>query len=153
MEHRSYQSPENDLTIELTESDIDHEALTASVRDSACGAVVLFLGTVREFTQGRQTDSLAYEAYHEMAIRELQRLVAEARKSWPLKRVGIVHRLGHLELGETAIAIAVSSPHRAEAFAGTQFLMDEIKKTVPIWKQEHWSDGTTEWVHPGFPKQ
>ncbi len=147
--HRKIESDEmGSLCIELTESPIDHNALMNSVQDHSCGASVLFLGTVREYTDGKQTDSLTYEAYHEMAINEISKLIKQARQQWNFKHVGIIHRLGPLALGEIAVAIAVSSPHRADSFAAAQFLMDEIKKSVPIWKQEHWSDGSTEWVHP-----
>ncbi|TWT64183.1 molybdenum cofactor biosynthesis protein MoaE [Rubinisphaera italica] len=147
--HQKFESDETgSLRIELTESPIDHSELLNSVQDHSCGASVLFLGTVREFTNGKQTDSLTYEAYHEMAISEIHKLIEQARQQWNVKHIGIIHRLGPLALGETAVAIAVSSPHRADSFAAAQFLMDEIKKSVPIWKQEHWSDGTTEWVHP-----
>ena len=134
--------------IELTYEPIDYPHLTEAVRDASCGAVTLFLGTVREFTAGRQTVALSYEAYEAMATNELHRLVTEAREFWPIRHVGIIHRLGALELGEIAIALAVSSPHRQEAFEAAQSLMNRIKETVPIWKKERWADGSTEWVHP-----
>jgi len=134
----------------LTELPIDSSALLAQVSSTGAGAVVLFLGTTREFTHGRQTASLDYECYPEMAEKKLAELEAEARRRWPLTRCSIVHRLGHLELGEASIAIAVSSPHRHDAFAAGQWLIDTIKEAVPIWKRENWADGATEWVHPGM---
>ena len=136
--------------ISLTSSVIDSAVVLASVASNDAGAVVLFLGTTREFTQGRRTVSLDYECYPEMAERKLAELEAEARRRWPIIGCAIVHRLGHLELGEASIAIAVSSPHRADAFAAGQWLIDTIKQVVPIWKQENWADGTSEWVHPGM---
>ncbi len=137
--------------IQLTREPIDHAALTDSVRSTAAGAVVLFLGTVREFTQGVQTLSLNYEGYPEMAERQMQVLREQACARWPLVHAAIVHRLGALGLGEISVAVAVSAPHRKDAFEAGQFLIDELKRLVPIWKQEHWADGRTEWVHPGVP--
>ena len=134
--------------ISLTTTAIDPAAVLATVASNDAGAVLLFLGTTREFTQGRRTVSLDYECYPEMAEKKLTELEAEARRRWPLVGCEIVHRLGHLELGEASIAIAVSSPHRAAAFAAGQWLIDTIKQVVPIWKQENWADGTKEWVHP-----
>ena len=137
--------------IELTLQEIDVAGLTAAVRSPQAGAVVVFLGTVREFTDGRQTVALDYDAYPEMARQQLAELVAEARARWPIVGCGIVHRLGRLELGDVSVAVAVSTPHRREAFEAGQFLIDELKVRVPIWKKENWADGQTEWVHPGGP--
>src|SRR5262245_34160233 len=136
--------------IELTQSAIDPGAVLASVASHDAGAVVLFLGTTREYTHGRRTASLDYECYPTMAERELAELEAEARRRWPLTGCSIVHRLGHLELGEASIAIAVSSPHRQVAFEAGKWLIDTIKEVVPIWKRENWADGTSDWVHPGM---
>jgi len=136
--------------IALTNSPIDPAAALSQVASNDAGAVVLFLGTTREFTHGRRTVSLDYECYPAMAEKKLAELEAEARSRWPLIGCQIVHRLGHLDLGEASIAIAVSSPHRAAAFAAGQWLIDTIKEVVPIWKQENWADGTNEWVHPGM---
>jgi molybdopterin synthase catalytic subunit len=139
--------------ISLTSSPIDPSAVLAQVASHEAGAVVLFLGTTREFTHGRRTISLDYECYAEMAERKLADLEAEARRRWPLIGCSIVHRLGHLGLGEASIAIAVSAPHRADTFAAGQWLIDTIKQDVPIWKQENWVDGTSEWVHPGMKNE
>ena len=139
--------------IALTKEPIETAALLAQVSSHAAGAVVLFLGTTREITAGRRTESLNYECYPEMAERKLAELEAEARRRWPLTGCGIVHRLGHLELGEASIAIAVSSPHRQQAFEAGKWLIDTIKEVVPIWKQENWADGTSEWVHPGMENE
>ncbi len=135
--------------IRLTPDPIDYTELAESVRSTASGAVVLFLGTVRELTGGRRTVALDYDAYGPMAEVKLQELETEARGRWPVDQLAIVHRVGHLELGEVSVAVAVSCPHRHDAFDAARFLIDTLKVTVPIWKKENWSDGTTEWVHPG----
>src|SRR5438552_7602954 len=136
--------------IALTDKLIDPAALLAQVASRDAGAVVLFLGTTREFTHGRRTASLEYECYAEMAEKKLTELASQARRRWPLTACAIVHRLGHLELGEASIAIAVSAPHRQAAFEAGQWLIDTIKEVVPIWKRENWADGSSEWVHPGL---
>lgn len=135
--------------VSLTHSPIDTSAVLNQVSSPLAGAVVLFLGTTRELTAGRRTASLDYECYPEMAEKKLALLEAEARRRWPLIECILVHRLGRLELGEASVAIAVSSPHRKAAFEAGQWLIDTIKEVVPIWKQENWADGTSEWVHPG----
>jgi molybdopterin synthase catalytic subunit len=140
------------MTVALTNSPINPAAVIAETSSNDAGAVVLFLGTTREFTRGRRTASLDYECYPQMAQQKLAELEAEARRRWPVIGCSIVHRLGVLELGEASIAIAVSSPHRGDAFAAGQWLIDTIKEVVPIWKCENWADGTKEWVHPGMPE-
>ena len=135
--------------VELIQKEIDTSALLNQVRSSRAGAVVLFLGTTREFTGNRQTASLDYECYPEMALRKMQELEQQARQRWPLVECAIVHRVGHLEIGEASVAIAVSSAHRQVAFEAGKWLIDTLKEVVPIWKKENWADGTTEWVHPG----
>lgn len=136
-------------TVELTSSPIDFAALTESVRSTQAGAVVLFLGTVRELTNGRRTAALDYDAYEDMARAKMLELGEEAAARWPIVRAALVHRLGHLELGDVSVAVAVSCPHRHQAFDAGRFLIDRLKEVVPIWKKENWADGTTEWVHPG----
>jgi molybdopterin synthase catalytic subunit len=135
--------------VELTNAPIDTAALLAHVNSPRAGAVVLFLGTVRELTAGRRTVALDYECYPEMARRKLAELEAEARSRWPIIECALVHRLGRLELGEASVAVAVSTPHRHDAFAAGKWLIDTLKEVVPIWKNENWDDGTTQWVHPG----
>lgn len=135
--------------IALTNEPIDATALLAQVTSPLAGAVVLFLGTVREMTGDRRTAALNYECYPEMAEKKLAELEAEARRRWPLTACAIVHRLGRLELTEASVAVAVSSPHRGDAFMAGQWLIDTLKATVPIWKQELGTDGGAEWVHPG----
>ncbi len=134
--------------IELTNQPIDCSALLAKASRPEAGAVVLFLGTTRELSDGRRTLALNYEAYDGMAEKKLADLEAEARCRWPLVECILVHRLGRVPLAEASVAIVVSTPHRADAFAAGEWLIDTLKRDVPIWKQEHWADGTSEWVHP-----
>ncbi len=134
----------------LTDQAIDVPAVLQAVQSPRAGAVVLFLGTTREFTRGRQTRWLAYEAYREMAETKLSELVAAAVEKWSLEQCVIAHRLGRVDVGETSVAVAVSSSHRAPAFEAGQWLIDTLKEVVPIWKQEHYADGDVEWIHPGL---
>jgi molybdopterin synthase catalytic subunit len=136
--------------IEITESPIDHQAVTEYVRSNRAGAVCTFLGTVRELTGSRRTVALSYEAYPEMALKKLRELEAEARQRWPVIELAVAHRVGQLDLGEVSVAIAVSCPHRHQAFDACRWLIDTLKESVPIWKKESWEDGSQEWVHPGL---
>ena len=136
--------------IHLTNQPIDTQALLLQATSPAAGAIVLFLGTTREQTDGRQTVALEYEAYIDMAERKLAELEAAARERWPLVECLIEHRLGRVPAGEASVVIAVSAPHRREAFAAGEWLIDTLKQQVPIWKREQWADGTMEWVHPGI---
>jgi molybdopterin synthase catalytic subunit len=135
--------------ISITREPIDYTALTEQARSPLAGAVILFLGTVRELTGDRRTVALDYEAYPGMAEKLLEQVEAEARARWPITNAALVHRLGHLELGEISVAVAVSCPHRDQAFEAGRFMIDTLKERVPIWKKENWADGSTEWVHPG----
>lgn len=134
--------------IRLQTEPIDYHALTEAVRHHNCGAVCLFLGTVREFTGTEQTKSLVYEAHPSLAPQLLTQVEAETRSKWLVHEVMLVHRTGQLELGEISVAVAVSAAHRKEAFAACQFAIDRLKEIVPIWKQERLVDGRAEWVHP-----
>jgi molybdopterin synthase catalytic subunit len=134
--------------ISLISEPIDYHTLTECVRRPGCGGVVLFLGTVRDLTGDRQTTALQYEAYPAMAHRKMAEIEAETRRRWPVGDMALVHRLGRLEVGDVSVAVAVSCPHRAEAFEACRWAIDRLKELVPIWKQENWADGTTEWVHP-----
>jgi molybdopterin synthase catalytic subunit len=134
--------------VELTNEPIDSAAVLARVASNQAGAVVLFLGTTREMTGDRRTLSLDYECYPEMAEKKMAELETKARERWSLVEIAIVHRLGHLDLGEASVAIAVSSAHRQAAFEAGKWLIDTLKEVVPIWKKENWADGTCEWVHP-----
>jgi molybdopterin synthase catalytic subunit len=137
--------------IELVTVPIDTEAVLARVASPDAGAAVLFLGTTRRVTDGRETESLDYECFAEMARAKLSELESEARRRWPLIECVIVHRLGHLDVGEASVAVAVSTPHRRAAFEAGQWLIDTLKEVVPIWKKENWADGDSQWVHPGLP--
>jgi molybdopterin synthase catalytic subunit len=134
----------------LTDRPIDVDGVLRAVQSSAAGAVVLFLGSVREMTDGRRTTALEYDCYPAMAEKSLAELRGEAIARWTLVECAVVHRLGRLEIGETSVAIAVAAPHRAAAFEAGQWLIDRIKEVVPVWKKELWADGTSEWVHPGL---
>lgn len=134
--------------IRLTEEQIDHATLVEQAQSPAAGAVLLFLGCTRQHTAGRETIELRYEAYLAMAEKELRGLETEARQRWGLAECLIVHRLGQVPLGEASVAIVVASPHRRAAFEAGEWLIDTLKERVPIWKEEHWADGTSEWVHP-----
>jgi molybdopterin synthase catalytic subunit len=137
-------------TVRLVNTPIDGTGLIAGVTSPDAGAVVLFLGTTRAVTAGRHTLALDYEAYGEMAERKLRELADEAMRRWPVVHCGIVHRLGRVPLAEPSVAVAVSTPHRQDAFEAGKWLIDTLKESVPIWKRETWADGTTEWVHPGL---
>ncbi len=132
----------------LTKEPIDYTALVAAASQPAAGAVVLFLGITRQFTGDAETAELAYEAYEEMASTRLDALAAEARSRWPLVHAEIVHRLGVVPVGEPSVAVVASSPHRADAFAAGEWLIDALKADAPIWKQERYTDGRREWIHP-----
>src|SRR5262249_5526867 len=134
--------------IQLTREPIDYHALTEQVRRPGCGAVVTFLGTVRDLTDGKVTTALDYEAYPGMAEKKMAEIEADTRSRWPVGDVAMIHRLGRLEVGEVSVAVAVSCPHRGQAFEACRHAIDRLKELVPIWKKENWADGTTEWVHP-----
>ena len=134
--------------IQLTHDEIDTSAALQAAASPEAGAVVLFLGTVRRFTDGRENESLEYECYPQMAEKKLAELETEAREKWPLVNVVIIHRLGHLAVGQTSVVIAVGSGHRQPAFEAGRWLIDRTKEIVPIWKKENYTDGTSNWVHP-----
>jgi molybdopterin synthase catalytic subunit len=136
--------------VQLTPGQIDITQLYADVERPDCGAIVLFTGTVREVTDGRRTLALDYEAYAGMAERQMADIEAEVRSRWPIGEIGLVHRVGRLTIGEISVAVAVSSPHRAEAFVACRHAIDQLKAKVAIWKRENWSDGESRWIHPGY---
>lgn len=137
--------------VRLTSEPIDHAALTEAVRRPGSGAVVTFLGTVRDLTGDERTIALEYEAYPPMAERKMAEIEADVRSRWPVGEVILVHRRGRLEVGEVSVAVAVSAPHRAEAFAACRHAIDRLKEVVPIWKKDLGDDGRAEWVHAGHP--
>jgi molybdopterin synthase catalytic subunit len=127
--------------IALTRERIDAEELVALAKSGEAGAVVVFDGIVRNNSRGRKTLYLDYEAYEEMAAKQMGELAREARGRFGVRQVTIVHRLGRLEVGETSVLIVVASAHRAQAFEANRWLIDTLKKTVPIWKKETFVDG------------
>ncbi|HEX3146976.1 MAG TPA: molybdenum cofactor biosynthesis protein MoaE [Gemmataceae bacterium] len=134
--------------IQLTRDPIDHAALTELVRKPGCGAVVTFLGTVRDLTGNEETVALEYEAYPAMAEQMMATIADELRDRWPVAGVALVHRLGRLDVGEVSVAVAVSTPHRPDAFAACRYAIDRLKEVVPIWKKDIGPAGNQEWIHP-----
>lgn len=126
---------------EIIESPISAEEVTEKVMHRNAGAVVNFIGTVREITKGRKTLYLEYEAYIPMAKAKLEQIGREIEEKWPGAKSAIVHRIGRLGIGEAAVVIATSSPHRADAYEANRYAIERIKEMVPIWKKEHWEDG------------
>ena len=135
------------LMVRLTHDPIDYHALTEAVRHPRCGAVVLFLGTVRDLTGEQVTVFLDYEAYAPMAEKKMAAIEAEVRARWPVGNVEMVHRLGRLAVGDVSVAVAVSAPHRGAAFDAARYAIDTLKELAPIWKRENAPDGSGEWVH------
>jgi len=126
---------------ELTTKPISIESISRRVVPAQCGATITLDGYVRQFTKGRETLYLVYEAYEEMALKEMQKLIISAKNDFDIANVGIVHRLGKLEIGETSVVISVAAPHRNAAFAACEWLISELKQTVPIWKKEVYAEG------------
>jgi len=126
---------------EITREPIDTQQVLAAIKHGEDGAAVVFEGVVRNQTRSRRTLYLNYEAYEEMALREIESLAAKALAQFQIRDVAIVHRLGRLEIGETSVLIVVASAHRAAAFDACRWLIDTLKRTVPIWKKEHFEDG------------
>jgi molybdopterin synthase catalytic subunit len=136
------------MRVALVERPLDPAALLAEVADVAHGATALFVGTVREVNDGRAVSGIDYSAYHAMAERELAGIAAEAVARFGTPALVVEHRLGHLALGEASVVIAAAHAHRAPAMDAVRHVIEEMKRRVPIWKQEHYADGTREWVDP-----
>ena len=136
---------------ELTTEPLDITCISRRVVPPECGATITLDGYARRFTKDketgevRETEYLEYEAYEPMALKEMEKLVTQAHKQFEISNVGIVHRLGKLEIGETSVVISVAAPHRKAAFAACEWLIRELKRTVPIWKKEVYSDGEV-WI-------
>lgn len=135
--------------VEITESAIETEKVIHSVMDPACGGLNVFIGNVRNNTKGKTVLYLEFEAYYEMALKEMQKIINEAKDEFNVAKMSIVHRTGRVEIGEAAVVIAVAAPHRDAAFKACRFAIDTLKMTVPIWKKEIFEDGEV-WVsaHP-----
>lgn len=130
----------------VTSDRIDPEPLVQLVQTSADGAIVTFAGVARDNFAGRASARLTYEAYVPLAERALAQIADEARERWEIGAVAVHHRIGDLEITETAVLVVVAAPHRQAAFAAAAYVMDRIKEIVPIWKREHWADGSEEWI-------
>ena len=132
----------------LTRSPISLDALLAEVSSAACGGTCLFLGTVRSGPEEQGVTAIEYSAYEAMVEAEFGRLLADADARWPEARIAVRHRLGVIPSGEASIAIAAAAPHRAEAFEACRFVIEEVKRRVPVWKKELRIDGSETWVDP-----
>ncbi|WP_301239340.1 molybdopterin converting factor subunit 1 [Polycladomyces subterraneus] len=129
----------------ITEEPLSADLLIQKVSNPHAGAVLTFVGTVREFTRGRRTVHLEYEAYAPMAIKKMKQITEEISTRWPSARVAMAHRVGRLDIEEISVIIAVATPHRDEAFAAGRYAIERLKAIVPIWKKEKWEDGS-EWI-------
>lgn len=135
----------------VTSETIDPAEVLGRVGSEADGATLLFLGVVRDHADGRDVSGMRYDAYVEMAEPVLRTIAEEAAGRLGTDRVAVVHRVGELAIGEVSVAIAVSSPHRAESFDASRYVIEEIKKRLPVWKKEHYVDGSAEWVEGTTP--
>ncbi len=135
----------------LTRAPIDLAALIAAVSHASHGGIATFVGVVRDHQDGRGVGALEYSAYEPMAEGEAARIVAEALARWPV-RIAVQHRLGQLAIGDVAVAVAAGSAHRGEAFDACRYVIEELKRRVPIWKKESYADGGVEWVDPTAPR-
>jgi len=129
----------------ITESKINEEEITASVRNDDSGAVITFLGTARRSSKGREVIHLEYDAYPEMAESKIKEIIAELIDKYKIKDAAFIHRIGKVELGDTIVIIAISAPHSKEAFEASRYAVRRLKSVVPIWKKEVWADGE-EWI-------
>ena len=136
--------------IDILATPLDVAAAVRYVSDGAAGGIDVFLGTTREerSADGRELVALDYEAYGEMALQQMNQLAAGARERWPVRKIALLHRIGGVAIAEPSVIIAVSTPHRGDAFEACRWLIDSLKKDVAIWKKEIWSDGAGTWVHP-----
>ena len=133
------------MIVRITDSKINEEEVTASVRNNESGAVITFLGTARKSSRGREVIHLEYDTYPEMAEKKMKEIIAELIDKYKVKDVAFIHRIGKVELGETIVIIAVSAPHSKEAFEASRYAVRRLKSIVPIWKKEVWTDGE-EWI-------
>jgi molybdopterin synthase catalytic subunit len=140
------------MLFEVTGEPLEPQRLIDNVREDESGAVAVFLGVVRDNNMGRRVLFLEYDAYPEMAAKVMRQIAEEAMERWPLSDVAMQHRTGRLEIGETSLLIAVSSPHRKEAFEACHHLVDRFKEVVPIWKKETWEGGEV-WIEGEQPVQ
>lgn len=132
----------------ITEEVLSTDDILGRVGADEDGAILLFLGVVRDHNDDRPVTGMEYEAYGEMAEGVLENIASEVEERWETDRVVILHRIGPLEIGEASVAIAVSTPHRAEAYEASRYVIEEIKERLPVWKREHYEDGERRWL-PG----
>ena len=132
--------------VAIVREPIDPAHVLAQIGDDQDGASLLFVGVVRDHNDGRSVGGVRYDAYEEMAHHVLEEIVDEAARAAGTDRVAALHRVGELAVGEVSVAIAVSSPHRAESYDASRYIIEEIKKRLPVWKKERYSDGAEEWV-------
>ena len=132
--------------IEITSQSITEQAVSDRVRKSTHGAIVTFVGIVRDNSEGKRVLYLEYETYGEMAKKKLEEITTEIQSRWGISDIDIVHRVGRIELGETVVVIAVGSAHRLNAFQACQYAIDRLKEIVPIWKKEFYDDGSSAWI-------
>lgn len=135
----------------VSDASIDIGALVAEVSHAGAGAVASFVGAVRDVNDGSGVTGIEYEAYAPMADRELAAILDEASVRWPEARAAARHRVGYLAVGEVSVAVAVSSPHRAPAFEACRYVVEQLKRRVPVWKREHYTDGCRAWVDGRVP--
>ena len=138
-----------DVWIKLQDAPLDVAEVADFLKAEEAGGIDLFLGTTRRWTRDRETTRLDYESYRPMALAEMERLYAEAKERWPISKACLHHREGTVPVKETSVIIGVSTPHRSDAFEACRFLIDELKRRVPIWKREFYSDGSVKWVEGG----
>jgi molybdopterin synthase catalytic subunit len=136
----------------VTTDTIDPCAFLQGCTTASDGAAILFIGTVRDHNEGREVGHLDYHAYPPMAESTLREIVGEAREKWATGAISVVHRYGRLEIGEVSVAIAVAAPHRGDAYAASRYVIEELKKRVPIWKREGYLDGEGEWLKGNTPE-
>ncbi|MGG5255250.1 molybdenum cofactor biosynthesis protein MoaE [Neobacillus sp. SM06] len=129
------------MNYEIVKEPIDIQSVIDKVIQREAGAVTTFIGTVRELTDGKKTLFLIYEAYETMAVKKLEQIGKEIEERWQGSKVAITHRIGRLEITDVAVVIAVSTPHRADAYEANRYAIERIKEIVPIWKKEHWENG------------
>lgn len=129
------------MNYEISKDSIDIQSVIDKVVQREAGAITTFIGTVRELTHGKKTLFLIYEAYEAMAVKKLEQIGREIEDRWPGTKVAITHRVGRLDITDVAVVIAVSTPHRADAYEANRYAIERIKQIVPIWKKEHWENG------------
>lgn len=142
---RSDKTAKHDVFFKITSQKIGVECVLRKVHDIESGAVVVFIGSVRKISRGREVEHLQYEAYKKMALQEFYKIGEAIKEKWNVKKLAIVHRTGKMKLGESSVVIAVSAPHRDQAYQASRYVIEKLKQSVPIWKKEVWKGGE-EWI-------